>query len=324
MSRKVWIIMIAGIAIVLLNSLHVFGTTALGNLIDFALTVGIIYWAVMSIKRLNPSSNRVLRKVVLPEKVAEYPTADKGQPNASGLSQVWVLIFIFLIIMFCFAFRIMAAAGLNFFVWGDHLLGADQGRSPVFMWALAGLFPGAMIGSIVIWRKYRIKFQWCLVTIAPFLVMLFFLQVLSDPLQAIEPSPLAAAVDSARVKVPESIPVIPKRHRHKVLKEVAPVDTAKEAPPPVACSNQQANISVNARTDSVNVYYRTAGRQDGPWSSWKSKFIPQQGQFSLTDDGPVLANGIQYYYEIKSVMSRSAQNPYTRQLCDGPLVIDTY
>jgi hypothetical protein len=327
MSRKIWIIIIAGAAILLLNNLHVFGRTGFGAAIDFALTIAIIYRAVILVKRAGSAIKPLSIKSSIHKATAAQPSRSPGQTPiaAGGLSPAWVLTFIFLFIMTCFSYRILAAAGLNFFVWGDHVLGAGRGNPPILLWALAGLFLGAVAGSLVMWRKYHIKFQWCLGTLIPFLSVLVFLQVLSDPLQAITPRPLLAAVDSNQMHVVDSIPVKPKRRRHKPAKQVHLTDTAaQQTVAAVECTKLEAGISINARADSVNVFYRTASYQNGPWGPWKSKFIHQPGQFSLTDEGQVRANSLQYYYETKAVLTRSAQNPYTRLLCEGPLVIDTY
>jgi hypothetical protein len=267
-------------------------------------------------------TNPLIRKASVPQ------TATKTSQKASeawGIHPIWVLTVLFLFIMICFSYRIMAAGGLNLFVWGDHVLGVGSGNPPIVMWALAGLFLGAVTGSLVIWRKYHIKFQWCLLTIIPFLSVLSLLQVLSDPLQPIVPRPLAVAADSNQMKVVNSAPVIVKRKRYKTVKPArSPATATKSVVAPAECAEQLADVSINARTDSVNIYYRMATYQHGPWGQWRSKFIPQQGQFSLTEEGQVRANSLQYYYETKSVFTRSAQNPYTRQLCEEPLVMETY
>lgn len=229
--------------------------------------------------------------------------------------------------MICLGYSTLAATGLNFFVWGDHLFAG--GASPVIMWFLFGILFGAMIGSLIFWRKYHVEFKWCLVTIIPFFSILLLLQLLSDPLQSFTPRPLAIAVDSSKTNETVSQPVQPlKRKKHKAAKVNIQTDAVSPGTQTSTniqdCAKQTGSISVNVRTDSVNVYYRTAGYQNGPWGPWKSKFILQQGQFSLTDEEIIKANSLQYYYECKSVLTRSAQNPFTRHLCEGPLTIETY
>jgi hypothetical protein len=227
-----------------------------------------------------------------------------------------------LIFAFIFAVggnQVVSAGGLNFFVWGDHILGTGSGNPPILMWGITGLFFGAMAGSVVIWRKYHIKFRWCLATIIPFLSLLFLLQAISDPLQIITPRPIVTAPDFLKV----TPAVIPKRKRQNPARLAADT-SARQIPVAPSCATQLGNVSIYTRTDSVNIYYRTANTQNGAWSTWRSKFVPQQGQFSLTDDGQVRANSLQYYYQAKSVWMRSAQDPFTLAICDKALVIDTY
>jgi hypothetical protein len=333
MSRKSGIIVIAIVAILILNNLHIFGTSGFGAFVDLSLTIVIISRAVVLVKRINRnrvplSANpwiRSAQRVTSMRK--EPPVSIIPPPSAAGIHPAWVLALITLFLMICFGYHILAAAGLNFFVWGDHLFGA--GAPPIIMWILAGLFLGGVTGTIVFWRKYHTEFKWCLVAIIPFLLVLILLQTLSDPLQSFSPRPIAVVVDSSKQNEIISEPVvITKRKKHKAAKLITKTDTSsvdnQVALKNPDCTKQLAGISINARSDSVNVYYRTASYQNGPWGEWKSKFIPQQGQFSLTDEGLVKANGLQYYYECKSVLTRSAQNPYTRLLCEGQLVIDTY
>ncbi|PTQ92423.1 hypothetical protein C8P68_11223 [Mucilaginibacter yixingensis] len=246
--------------------------------------------------------------------------------DTTTVKPFWVLLGLFIFIFSVLGYQLMAAGSYNFFVWGDHLLGADLGNPPVVMWLLAGAFLGAGAGALVIWRKYQVSLKWCLATVLPVMLLFFILELVASPLTTVEPRSLPIAKDTTTTTTSPtqaySAPIIRSHHRPKHVPPAPPVKPVE--PPEDACAVQLADININARTDSVQVYYRIAMQRDGAWSAWRSKFIPQQGQFRLTEDGPVKANRIQYYYEIKSVLSRSAQNPYTRMLCDGQLVIDTY
>jgi len=331
MSRKFWIVVISGAAILLLNNLHIFGRNDAGAFLDFFLSIFIIYRAVKAFKKVGRIISTLQGTIpasktwAIPGNREVNPMTSTMKPTAAGLSPLWVLLLIVIVLMFCFSYRLVAMVGLNFFVWGDHLLGESNGNHPVALWAIAGVFLGAVVGSLVTWRKYHLKFQWCLATIIPFLFILFVLQALNDPLQSIVPSSLIVSAGSKPMDPVPSIPVNVKRRRKHTSKATPQVVTPKSQAIPVNdCVKEQAVVSIHARSDSVQIYYRTASYQQGPWSEWKSKFVPQQGQFSLTADDEVRANSLQYYYETKSVLTRSAQNPYTRLLCQGQLVIDTY
>jgi hypothetical protein len=302
MSRKAWIIIITIAVITLVNNLHVFGRNALGAVLNMLLTLVIIYRAVVLVKRVG----------------TPIPAPVKPYMAAKGLSPAWTLSFVFLFIMCCFGYRLVAAAGLNFFVWGDQTFGAGYGAPPVLGWGMAGLLFGAVTGSLISWRKFHLEFRWCLVTIIPFFLMLFVAQAWSDPLATIEPRPVAVSSDSIKTETLVPPAVLAVRRKPKVGKP------AKQVAQVESCQKESAPVSIHARSDSVQIYYRIAGHHGGDWGTWRSKFVPQQGEFALTAEGAVTANRLQYYYEIKSVLTRSPQNPYTRELCDGPLVIDTY
>ena len=252
------------------------------------------------------------------------PTANKTTSGAttSTANQIGVVALIFAFVFVSAGYQLVSAGAVNFFVWGDHILGSSS--HPVLPWVFVGLLAGAMTGSLVMWRKYRIHFKWCLLTIIPFFSVLTILHALSSPLQSILPRPIAVTTDSTLVDTSTNVTTSVRKKRRSVKTEV-PIDSNAERVEEVeACAEQIANVTINARTDSVNIYYRTAGTKDGNWGPWQSKFIPHQGEFALAEGGQVKANSLQYYYEIKSVLTRSAQNPYVRILCEGPLVIDTY
>jgi len=313
MRRKLWIVLVAGFAIFLINDLHVFGPTGVGVFFDLGISAWITYraWTLISVS-MNSS------EILLKSKPA-------SSTFSGGLSPAWVTALCFLLVMNCFAYRIMAAAGLNFFVWGDHVFGAGGRLWPVLTWSVAGLALGAVTGSVVFWRKYHISFKRCLVLIVPIVLLLYFFRASSGPLGTVIPAPLALAADTQKIMGPAPVQISPRRKQHRTRKPARKADTALNAAEPVPeCERGSGEITINARTDSVNIYYRLSAYKDAPWGPWRSKFIAQQGQFSLTEDGPVFSNGLQYYYENHSVLTRSAQNPYTKILCDGPLVIDTY
>jgi hypothetical protein len=304
-------------------------------MVDLGLTIAIIYRAIVLFRKeknsyVVMSTNPSIPKIPALKSGGKTPGKPAvAAPASGGLSPAWTLTFIFMFVMICFGHQIVAAGSLNFFVWGDHLLGADRGNPPVLMWALLGLGIGAVTGSLVVWRKYHVQFRWCLATLVPLLLILILLQGWRDPLGAIEPRAVAVAVDSTRINAVDPGPATPRRKKYSTRKKPAktnkPIVATQQVSTSVqSCASQLTNVSIHARSDSVNIYYRTASYQDGPWGEWRSKFIPQQGHFSLTDGGLVRANSLQYYYESKSVMTRSAQTPYSRKLCDEELVIDTY
>lgn len=308
MMRRFLIIVVALIAIILINGWQLFGSSGLGILLNLCLTIWVINRAYARFKKAG-------RPVFTTIPVPKTPTAGSWRP----------LLVIALIVVFIFAtagYQLVSAAGYNFFVWGDHLLGAGIQPQPVIRWAIAGFLCGCVAGTIVIWQKYQLNFQWSLISVLLLLLLVAGLQNFRAPFESVVPRPLGTVADASAARPKDPVVHFDRPKAPKISKVSQPVSTP--VVPKASCLTQLADISINARGDSVTIYYRMATGDDGSWSDWKTKFIPQQGQFALTDDGPVRANKLQYYYEVRSVFTRSAQNPYARSLCDGPLVMDTY
>ncbi|OCX54275.1 hypothetical protein BEL04_08435 [Mucilaginibacter sp. PPCGB 2223] len=286
MRRNLRIVLVATAVAVLVYSID------FGGLMNFIFTVLIIWRAYVLLKRnKRPALPRMLPKVSVPTKAPEVTA-----------QQIWIVALIFGVVLIFGAYPTVSAGAINFFTWGDHLLGGSA--YPVLCWILGGLFFGLALGSLVIRRKYHIPLRWCLPAAAPFVLGLVLLQAFSDPMGSIVPRPLPPAPDTTAVKVADTTPVVHIRRKHQLT------DTS--------CTGRLAELSINSRSDSVTLYYRTRRRSGGPWSAWKSKFIQQQGQFPL----PGHANSLQYYYESKSGTGKSAEDPYTKTLCEGELVVE--
>jgi hypothetical protein len=326
MNRKAWIIIITIVAIVLLYNLRIFGYGGWGDFMNFALSAFIVYRAVVLYKKAGLTTQTSPRNPF-------FKTETKGMPvnpsipkstASSSSTQFWGVTLVVVLVLLLAFYRAVGAAAYNFFVWGDHLLSA-YGGNPVVLWALPGLAIGAVTGSLAMWKKYHIRFGWCLVTILPFLLAMTLLQVLSAPLQAIAPRPLVDAADTAKMRPDSTVTTIKHKKRRFPVKKQIVADTGTAAIQVIpSCAQDLKPVSVMVRSDSVSIHYRTASYQNGPWSDWKVKFIAQAGQYLLMDNGQVTANGIEYYYEIRSALTRSAEDPFKKELCNGPLTIDTY
>lgn len=83
-----------------------------------------------------------------------FPAAAK---NKTKHRLILVLFLIFLII----AFRLpLGAFSYNLFVLGDHLLKFSEAIPPFIVWGIAGLFIGAIVGSFVVSKKYKLPLKW--------------------------------------------------------------------------------------------------------------------------------------------------------------------
>lgn len=215
------------------------------------------------------------------------------------------------------------AVAYNIFVIIDNALSASGTNSPVFMWLFIGCFIGMGIGSVIACRKFQLNPKISLLAVIPTALILILFWANAGPLYSIHPrAKLQATTDSSAIDssviITDTTAIAPRRKpaKQKKTKKEIPVST---------CADQTTEVSLSVRSDSVKLFFRTAKIKDGEWSDWESIFIPQPGQYALSGKrGKIIANSIQYYYEVKQEATRSPGNPFTKSLCTGPLNIDTY
>lgn len=70
---------------------------------------------------------------------------------------------------------------VNFFTVIDHVLQIHPGISPFFMWGVSGLLFGAIAGSLVMFKKYRLAIKWNLVPVGFFVLVFGALFAFSSP-----------------------------------------------------------------------------------------------------------------------------------------------
>lgn len=90
----------------------------------------------------------------------------------------WIIGVLVLLIMQ----KLIGAFSVNFFTAIDNILEIHPAVPPVLMWAIYGLFVGAIAGSLVIWAKYKLAFKWNFLAIGVFIVVTYLLFILSSPL----------------------------------------------------------------------------------------------------------------------------------------------
>jgi len=217
------------------------------------------------------------------------------------------------------------AIAYNAFVIIDNAFSTSGANSPILIWAFMGCFMGICIGSVIACRKFQLNRKISLLAVLPVAMILILLFVNAGPLYSIHPrTELRAKADEESSTVDSSVIItdttfiMPKRKlpKHKKTKKELPIST---------CINQTTQVSLTVKSDSVKLFFRTAKIKGGEWSDWESIFIPQPGQYALSGKkGKIMANSIQYYYEVKQEATRSASNPFTKSLCMGALNIDTY
>ncbi|MFD2584933.1 hypothetical protein ACFSR6_20720 [Pedobacter vanadiisoli] len=210
----------------------------------------------------------------------------------------------------------------NTFVIIDNILSASGANSPILMWLFIGCFIGIGIGSVIACRKFKLNPRISLLAVVPAAITLTLFSANTGPLYAIHPkTEFQAETDTSTIDslaITSTTVIVPK-------KKLKPLKKTKKELQVSTCIDQNTQVSVTVRSDSVKLFFRIAKIKDGEWSDWESIFIPQPGQYALSGKrGKIIANSIQYYYEVKQESTRSPSNPFTKSLCLGPLHIDTY
>ncbi|GGE41249.1 hypothetical protein EV200_101675 [Pedobacter psychrotolerans] len=225
------------------------------------------------------------------------------------------------------------AVTYNAFVLIDHAFRLSGANSPVFIWSCFGLLMGAVVGIVVATKKFKLDKKISLFAGIPVALLIVGLLLASGPYGQISPRPeeLSAKeennnqlVDSSQLSVAAKTQIQPKKRSKLLIKKIQQ-KAEQNLPKRESCEEKLTGVSVTVRSDSVRLFFRTTQENGGEWSRWESIFIPQPGQYGLSGSGgKVIANGIQYYYEVKQIATRSASDPFSKSLCNGPLTIDTY
>jgi len=251
-------------------------------------------------------------------------------PENKGKKKEWKFTFLIVLAFGVLIFHnFFGAIAYNTFVIADNAFCATGTRSPIFMWSVIGLLTGAGAGSVIAVRKFKLSKKIFLFSGAPLAVLLFVLLIASGPIGQITPRPDTLTEENGAIDSTSYSAVITNKHEPYKPKKRATIISKKlqqeVEPIKKTCEQKVAGISVTVRSDSVRLFFRTTAIKGGEWSRWESIFIPQPGQYALSGaNGKVFANSIQYYYEAKLEATRSANDPFSRYLCNGPLSIDTY
>ncbi|MFD2288218.1 hypothetical protein GJU39_15945 [Pedobacter petrophilus] len=250
-------------------------------------------------------------------------------PESTNDKHTWKYIIVGLILLIFHNF--FGALAYNAFVLIDHALSMSGANSPIFIWSFFGLLAGAVFGTVVATRKFKLDKKISLFAGIPIALLIVGLLLASGPYEQISPRPdeLAATEDHKDPlldlnHVNTNTQNQPKKRSQPLNKKVKQ-QAEQNLPKRENCEEKLTGVRVTVRSDSVRLFFRTTQENGGEWSRWESIFIPQPGQYGLSGSGgKVIANGIQYYYEAKQVATRSSSDPFSRSLCNGPLTIDTY
>jgi len=100
------------------------------------------------------------------------------KPKTNRFFTYCVIIFFVLLILQ----KTVGAFSINFFTIIDHLLNINDHVAPIFMWGVLGIFTGTIIGSLVVWKKYRLAFKWNYISFGALGLFILLLLMISSPM----------------------------------------------------------------------------------------------------------------------------------------------
>jgi len=163
---------ITGIMIVI----YLFSKLA-GNNYIFSGSPGLLFLAGLSFLAY------ALYKIIINPSVKpnEKNTANKPVDNTK---KNWTYVLLAIIILIFFLQKFLGMISFRFFLFMDNILRVTDSIHPVVMWAVIGLFTGLIYGSFVAWKKYKLDFKLNLIPVGIFLLIVFILFIVNDPLDS--------------------------------------------------------------------------------------------------------------------------------------------
>ncbi len=147
---------------------------AFSSLINIAFILSSIYLVVLIIQYVSrPSTaNKNAPVTAAPQNVTKKTTA----------GSLWFVVFIAMALLIFLFRETLGRKSFEIFVFLDNLLKFAQSLPPFISWILPGLLLGAIYGSIVAWKKYKLNFKINLLPIGAFAVILLLLVIVNKPL----------------------------------------------------------------------------------------------------------------------------------------------
>ncbi len=135
-------------------------------------------------------------------KIIINPSSKTNEKNAASKSlgntkKNWLYVFLAAGVVVFLLQKFLGMISYRFFLFIDNLLRLTDSIHPVIMWAVFGLFTGLTFGSFVAWKKYKLDFKTNLIPVGIFLLIVFILFMVNDPLDS---APVNTAVQTIKPK----------------------------------------------------------------------------------------------------------------------------
>jgi len=123
----------------------------------------------------------VFRKRMLLRRQTEPPVANTTKNNW-GCSWLFLMIVIAALIYYYRA--IVGGYSFQIFLFLDNLVKLTDAASPLLFWGMLGLFTGAIYGSFVAWKKYKLNVAVSLIPVGILILFIAILFKVNHPLRA--------------------------------------------------------------------------------------------------------------------------------------------
>lgn len=246
-------------------------------------------------------------------------------PNKISLLRKYLLMWIIWFGIMVYLFReMLGMLSVRFFVFTDRLLNISDSINPVIMWALLGLFLGAIYGSLVATRKLKLdgKINQALIGTIGFILIVTALvnRPLANSLIA-STEPDSVPVDSsAQERLLE--PQKPKEQKVKVNRapvvsqqvEALKVENAKIEPSAREIKEMGGSVKVTNETGSdLDLYISVYSNDTDSWASYSQVHIGSQGNLTIN----VRSDRYRYYVKSEEGDRYSPETPYMVSAYDG-------
>jgi len=140
----------------------------------------------------------IIQYVTRPVTIKNAVHGIDSPPSSTGstLSSPWFVGFIVVAVMIYLLRRTLGRNSFEAFLFSDNLFKFFKSFPPFVGWILPGILVGAIYGSIVAWKKYKLNFLINFFPITAFVLIVLLMVLLNDPLSNDLPDKITNQTDT--------------------------------------------------------------------------------------------------------------------------------
>jgi len=178
--KKIIVLVIALLGIAFLRSLGMF--YPLREILPYVQLAILLYLAVVIFQFIRDNSKRKPVDTNPSHPLANPFAAAPLEPDKSSGGGAWLGGIVVCSLVIFFMREALGRISFSAFLFGDNLVKFSPSLSPALAWAFAGLFIGAVYGSFVAWKKYKLPAVINLIPVAAALLIFALLFLINEPL----------------------------------------------------------------------------------------------------------------------------------------------